>query len=53
MSQYDARVDRYYVRATNGATIDLVPTLAQAAKIARENRAQIWQLRAGKLVRVG
>lgn len=44
--------DRYYVRAANGATIDLLPTLAQAAKVAKENKASVWMLRAGKLARI-
>lgn len=44
---------KYYVRAANGSTIDLVDSEPQARKIAKENRASVWILRAGKLARIG
>lgn len=44
---------KYYVRSSTGATIDLVETEAHARKLARDNKAQVWILRGGKLVRIG
>lgn len=53
MINFTNAVDKYYVRSATGATVDLVTSYSQAAKIAKENRASVWMLRAGKLVRVG
>lgn len=44
---------KYYVRAANGATIDLVDREAEARKIAKDNKAFVYILRGGKLVRIG
>lgn len=44
---------RYLVKQANGSTVDLVNSESEAFKIAKDNKAQVWVLRAGKLVRIG
>lgn len=44
---------KYYVRSSTGATIDLVDRESEARKIAKDNKASVWILRGGKLVRIG
>jgi hypothetical protein len=44
---------RYLVKHANGSTVDLVNSESEAFKIAKANKAQVFTLRAGKLVRIG
>jgi hypothetical protein len=50
--KFSEKVAKYYIRSANGATIDLVDSEPQARKIAKDNHAQVWMLRGGKLVRI-
>lgn len=47
-----ANATKYHVRQANGSTVDLVTNEADAFRIAKANHAQVYILRAGKLVRI-